>query len=418
MAKVAWPLPAEGTPTSAQKRLAQGRVETTGKRVKTTVAQKLKKLADAENAKLQAKKATPNKATPKKATPAKKPMAKKASPKKTTPKKATAKKAKPAKVEEEEEGEDVEGEEYEEDDDEEEDEEGEEGEEEADENDQDSEDVFGDTPEAKAQRAQIKKDTEKAAQAAAKTPEAAEAETAGAKKLQIKKDRILANQLALKTQAEQLQAQIAAGTAGATKYAATEAGQMVRMKDELNGDAANEMPVLNTKKFQGWVAGAIACPERLKLEIQQKYMKELLFLHRDIVELLVKDPKCSLGMEPCRDVVGTTVATLSMLFMWEESGNMAGYKPETEFFKWKAKTSMFRAKTMASFVTMVEGEVSPLLKSMRDRDAQRAEGRAALCTRRAQHEETPQRPSRSSASRPWGFPSTRETAFACWQSCG
>ena len=52
---------------------------------------------------------------------------------------------------------------------------------------------------------------------------------------------------------------------------------------------------------------------------------------------------------------------------------MAGYKPETEFFKWKAKTSMFRAKTMASFVTMVEGEVSPLLKSMRDREAQRAE---------------------------------------------
>ena len=47
MAKVAWPLPAEGTPTNAQKRLAQGRVETTGKRMKTTTAQKLKKLADA-----------------------------------------------------------------------------------------------------------------------------------------------------------------------------------------------------------------------------------------------------------------------------------------------------------------------------------------------------------------------------------
>ena len=69
----------------------------------------------------------------------------------------------------------------------------------------------------------------------------------------------------MKTQAEQLQAHIAAGTTAPPKYAATEAGQMVRMKEELNGDAANEMPVLNTKKFQGWVAGAIVCPERLKL---------------------------------------------------------------------------------------------------------------------------------------------------------
>ena len=158
-----WPLPAEGTPTNAQKRLAQGRRVLTGKRVKTTAAQKLKKLTDAENAKPQAKKATPKKATPKKGTTnnatAKKPMAKKASPKKATPKKATAKKAKPAKVEEEEEGEDEEGEEDEEDEeDDEEDEEDEEGEEEAKENDPDSEEaIFSNTPEAKAQRAKINK---------------------------------------------------------------------------------------------------------------------------------------------------------------------------------------------------------------------------------------------------------------------